>query len=199
MQKISTYWPWLVWLGSGVAGISLFLNVSQKESFQGIIVARTHIVSGLHIGKVKKLYVKLGQSIKKRDLLLDLDRSELISDTEQFYAPFDGVVSEILAHEGQVIHKGEPILKITSSSDFKIEAYLLEGSSFILKDGQLIHGTSSTQSFQGKVLGISPSLSLLPARLRSMAAPGQHGRKVIIGELSIKPQILGEVVELDFN
>ena len=198
MKSLKSIWPWFIWLSCGVVGVGLYVKKFEPSSeLHGVVIARTHSILSERAGHIRKLNVSLGQKVKEGDVLFSLSTKKN-KNLDFYHAPFNGIVSDLSVDQGQYIERGKTLLKVVSSEEFSIEAYLLEGTSLSPSDGQPVVAVGKNQNFQGIVMGISPILSKLPMRLRGRSGLGSHGRKVIIGRLSSKPEMIGEVVKIEF-
>ncbi|SMB84673.1 HlyD family secretion protein [Desulfonispora thiosulfatigenes DSM 11270] len=80
-----------------------------------------------------------------------------IQDTK-VYAPFDGVVSEVIAKEGELIGQGTPVLTISNYQDKWVEANMDEIKVVDIKIGDEVEFVSKAypdEPFKGKIVSLN--------------------------------------------
>jgi len=113
----------------------------KEITFSGIVtpVRQTKIVAA-YPGYVKKLYVKIGQTVQKGDPIVSI--AESLHIDEKVYpmrAPYLGVVVAVSFVEGEFVRRGDtanPIVKIDDLHKFYVTADVSELDILKLKIGQ---------------------------------------------------------------
>lgn len=113
----------------------------QRVTIAGPIEAkRSTVVRAPYEGYVRRLYVSIGQRVKKGDPLVSVVQS--LTGAEPAFpirAPFEGVVVQVLKTEGQAVDKGDSkdyILRVDDLSELHVNAKAPEIDIAKLKKGQ---------------------------------------------------------------
>ncbi|MDI6605140.1 MAG: efflux RND transporter periplasmic adaptor subunit [Thermoanaerobacteraceae bacterium] len=133
-------------------------NISSIITANGVIDAKNSADINFPVpSKVDKIYVEVGQTVKKNDKLIDIDTNN-ISDTAK--SPIDGVVSEINVKKGSYTNTMTPAMRIVDIKDLVVKADIKEADLPKVKVGQSvkIYGDAidKSENITGKVLSIAP-------------------------------------------
>lgn len=159
MKKFSTSVKWLVMLGcllllALVVFFSLTAsnenvrtitvkraNVVQKVTVAGMIVPlRQNGIASSYAGYIQKIFVKMGQKVKKGDPIVSITESSQSNETVYpIRAPYDGIVTLIRQAEGEATQGGSDnfIVRVDDWSKFFLEAEVPEINMPSIKAGQL--------------------------------------------------------------
>lgn len=144
----------IIFLAIVVATIALTkkINEYQTQYNQGItatVMKQTIPISSFSSGIVKKIHIKIGQKVKKNDLLIEINNPVLqgkvdalasypdnvSAQTEakvakeqlnnlNIYAPADGVINDVTAIAGSPIQELSPALTIYADDGVRLLSYL---------------------------------------------------------------------------
>ena len=111
----------VVWLGclGGVIGL-VFYTTSESKSFLGVAESRDQQISFEYAVEIKQMHIIPGQSIRKGDLLMELDQSELNSRIRGVRAQLAKLESEKLVRQhlnGLINNSSESSLSDSLVSD----------------------------------------------------------------------------------
>jgi multidrug efflux pump subunit AcrA (membrane-fusion protein) len=116
-------------------------DVAQRVTISGIITPLRQIgISSSYAGYIQKLYVKMGQKVKKGDPVVSI--TESLDSKETVYpirAPYDGTVVAIKQMEGEPARQGDNdnfIVRIDDLSKFFVESEVPEINIPVVKVGQ---------------------------------------------------------------
>ena len=84
-------------------------NTAELESVIMPVPAEVTISMSQHIGAPCKPVVKVGDTVKRGDVLCIIEAMKLMNDIE---CDFDGVVSEVLVKNGETVEYGQPLFRI---------------------------------------------------------------------------------------
>lgn len=149
-----TFFSAVTVIAFAVATIALTKKVNEykvqyNNSIQGTVIKQSIPLLSFSQGIVKKLYVRPGQSVKKNDLLVELDNPVLVGKIEalqkypdnvsaqteaqvameelkglKIYAPVNGVVKEIEVSEGSPLENLAKIMILYSNDNIELLANL---------------------------------------------------------------------------
>lgn len=141
-------------IASTIAFLALIKKVDQNTSqynhgLKGTVVKQTVPVLALSQGAVKKVYVHLGDDVKKNELLVELENPVLRGKIEalkqypdnvsaqteakvaeeemkgwKLYSPVNGVITNIVVNEGAPVQVLAKVLEIYSNDNIMLLAYL---------------------------------------------------------------------------
>lgn len=140
------------------------IDFIQKVTVSGSIKAiRSTTISAPYEGYVRKIYVSLGQKVKKGDPLVNVTTSLSDQDTTfPIRAPFDGTVVHVLKTEGQAVKPSqdvkEYILRVDDMSQMFVDALTpeMDITKINVKDKCIIKASAITsKSYEGAVENIS--------------------------------------------
>lgn len=139
----------------------------QRVTIAGnVIPNRKTIISAPYSGYVKRIFVKLGESVKAGDPIVSIAQSLKANDEEIFplRAPFSGTVVQVLKTEGEYVDQqnfqggGNAIIRIDDLTRIFIEANAPEIEVSKLKVGQetLIKASAAIgRTYKGRIKSIS--------------------------------------------
>jgi HlyD family secretion protein len=87
-----------------------------------------------------------------------LDMQQRLLDQTQVKAPFDGLLTWLIAEEGSTVNTGQMIAKVSELNNFKVEASVSDFFARYLKEGQAVRVEYSGQILQGQVQTILPEI-----------------------------------------
>ena len=113
----------------------------QRVTIAGIVIPhRTTVITAPYDGYVRKVYVKLGEMIKKGSPVVSVSETLLGGDTVYpIRAPFSGQVVQVAKDEGQFARKGDVkdfLLRIDDLSQKYIQSNVPEVDITKIKQGQ---------------------------------------------------------------
>jgi multidrug efflux pump subunit AcrA (membrane-fusion protein) len=122
-------------------------DLVQRVSITGMIAARrSTLVTAPYDGYIRKIYAKIGDTVKEGDPLVTMSPSahQIGEELYPTRAPFAGTVVQVGKSEGEFIEKGvgaqnnheNAILRIDDLSKFYVEAEVSENDYPKLKNGQ---------------------------------------------------------------
>lgn len=79
-------------------------------------------------------------------------------DQTQVKAPFDGLLTWLIAEEGSSVNTGQMIAKVSELNNFKVEASVSDFFARYLKEGQTVRVEYSGQILKGEVQTILPEI-----------------------------------------
>lgn len=143
------------------------------------------------VGTITKVYFKEGDSVKKGDLMFELDDSDAKLSVEKIKnsieqallsqstntnslgklslaAPISGQVTNIMVKAGDIVNKNAPVLTITDHSKLKMTVPFNAASMGIIKVGQ-----SATVNLQGLMQSVEGKVSYVYNNSYSTASGGQ--------------------------
>ncbi len=115
-------------------------------------------------GFVEKIFVSLGKQVRKGENLLSVKQIDPAYNyvPMKITSPIGGVVTQVLTTEGNVVGKGQILIKITDPSEYKIKIEITSSDIAGLKQGMqgriLLSG--GKKSFSVRIVGIAPVLDL---------------------------------------
>jgi len=114
-------------------------------------------------------------------------------------APFDGVVSQVLHRQTEVVLAGEPILAVTDANVTDIVAYATEGLMSEISMGmpvELIKNNSPTniQIERSEITYVGPTMEQMPQRLWQNPNVPQWGRPFLVRAPTEMKLVIGEAV-----
>ena len=80
VQQLFSGWPWLVWLGAAITVLLLLPGGMHRIRFYGVAERTYEYISPLEDGRLKALYVDLGDTIEAGQLIGELDNASLATD-----------------------------------------------------------------------------------------------------------------------
>lgn len=87
-----------------------------------------------------------------------LEMQQRLLDQTQVKAPFDGLLTWLLAEEGSSVNTGQMIAKVSELNNFKVEASVSDFYARYLKEGQTVRVEYSGQILKGEVQTILPEI-----------------------------------------
>jgi len=138
------------------------------------------------------------QEKRMSELLIEIESLDA-RQTLELKAPFDGVVSQVLRRQTEVVLAGEPILTVTDANVTDIVAYATEEQMSEIQEGmavELIKHVSPirVQIERSEVIFIGPTVEQMPARLWRNPNMPQWGRPFLIKAPARMKLVLGETV-----
>jgi multidrug efflux pump subunit AcrA (membrane-fusion protein) len=135
-------------------------DLSQRVNVSGAVAPnRTVTFVPPYEGYVRKIYVKLGQTVKAGDPVVKITPG---ADDEAFplRAPFDGVVVQVMRTEGQYVskNKDDAIVRVDDISKLNVESDAPELDYAKLKVGQDVIIKASaimSRTYKGKITEIA--------------------------------------------
>jgi multidrug resistance efflux pump len=114
-------------------------------------------------------------------------------------APFDGVVSQVLHRQTEVVPAGEPILAITDANVTDIVAYATETQMSQITKGTPVElikniGPAKIQIERSTVTYVGPTIEQIPAQLWKNPNVPQWGRPFLVRAPKQMKLIIGETV-----
>ncbi len=88
-----------------------------------------------------------------------LEEVKLAIDETAFKAPFDGVVSLIAAHEGDLVMPNQPLVKVEEPSGYKVVLSLSEGDLSSVIPGAKADLVIEGKAYEGEVSMVSPQVN----------------------------------------
>ncbi len=140
------------------------INFVQKVTVSGAVKSiRSTTISAPYEGYVRKIFVSLGQKVKKGDPLVIVTTSLSEQDTTfPIRAPFDGTVVHVLKTEGQAVKPSsdvkEYILRIDDMSQMFVDALTpeMDITKINVNDKCIIKASALTnKSYNGEVKNIA--------------------------------------------
>lgn len=138
------------------------------------------------------------QEKRMSELLIEIESLDA-RQTLELKAPFDGVVSQVLHYQTEVVLAGQPILTITDANVTDIVAYATEEQMSEIQEGmavELIKHVSPirVQIERSEVTFIGPNVEQMPARLWRSPNMPQWGQPFLIKAPARMKLVLGETV-----
>lgn len=149
-------------------GLSRVGTVQRIDLIQRVTIAgnvsplRKTIVTAPFNGYVKKIFVKIGDKVKKGDPIVSVTQS--LQSTDPLFplrSPLDGTVVSIQKQEGEFVKQSDPkdfILRIDSLDEFYINSNVPEIDMVKISSGQEVIIKASAildRKYKGKVVNIS--------------------------------------------
>lgn len=137
-------------------------------------------------GRVTKLAVRDGQTVKAGDVLLEVE-SRVVAENPpriSFRAPMDGVVLETHALLGAAVDPDKVLLTLIDLSEVDVVARVFEGQVRAVKKGQTVRirtVADPDQSFVGRVKTTAAGLDSPAATLRVFVHADNPERKLLPG------------------
>jgi RND family efflux transporter MFP subunit len=158
--------------GQSVKKGDLLLEVDSDPMIKGLneVEAQLEFVNTLY-EKNKRLYDK--KAISEIQFLTAKNQKEGLEkkivtvkrqiENAKTYAPFDGVIDQVVPKIGEKIGDVVPVIRLTSLSDVKVTANISEtyGSSFKIGDPALLKFNEVNQTMESRVSMISKSIDQL--------------------------------------
>lgn len=116
-------------------------DLVQRVTIAGIIVpARKAVITAPYSGYVQKMFVKIGDVVKKGDPLVSITQTLTTNETAfPLRAPFSGTVVQVNKAEGEYVKEGDTanfILRIDDLSTLYVDATAAEMDRTKIKNGQ---------------------------------------------------------------
>ncbi len=90
--------------------------------------------------------------------LVDKRNYETMKDMLKLDAPYDGIITEIMVHEGDNVKAKKPLFTIAQLNKMKIRIWLSEKERMQLKKGMKVFATVGGKTFSGTVADLSLSV-----------------------------------------
>ncbi|HZE87504.1 MAG TPA: biotin/lipoyl-binding protein [Methylomirabilota bacterium] len=155
-------------------------NTQYNNGLEGTVIKQSVPILALSSGVVKKIYVRPGDTVRKNDLLVELDNPVLAgkiqalqnypnnvsAQTEakvaqeevkgwKLYAPTDGVVTDIFVNEGSPVQELMKIINLYSNDNILLLANL---SNDQYASVQQLHQTSAYSQRLNQNFAIDPDI-----------------------------------------
>jgi membrane fusion protein (multidrug efflux system) len=142
--------------------------------------------------------LRLAVDVRRRDL------EEIVRriDAHVLRATVDGQVTELLAHAGDRVQPGTPLVTISPTSADRVVAYLPEQMGLAAKVGASVQviclatEDSRRREYGGTIVSLSATISEAPFRYRRMPAYPVWGRGMLIALGEDAELIPGEAVQI---
>lgn len=167
---------------AGVARKSLEKSIESNRVNPQMI-----IVSELDIERLRLDAERAELQIEKAQLdreIAELQRDEKAAELEtyQIITPIDGIVTEVMKHEGEAVQQGDPILHIVKTDTVRIEGFVSVADAFRVQPGDLVTVRLNAaelpglpreladKTFEGKVAFVDPTARLVSNGVRIWAS-----------------------------
>lgn len=167
---------------AGVARKSLEKSIESNRVNPQMI-----IVSELDIERLRLDAERAELQIEKAQLdreIAELQRDEKAAELEtyQIVTPLDGVVTEVMKHEGEAVQQGDPILHVVKTDVVRIEGFVSVADAFRVQPGDSVTVRLNAQelpglpkeladrTFEGKVAFVDPTARLVSNGVRIWAS-----------------------------
>lgn len=166
-------------------------DLIQKVTISGRVEPiRSTAITAPYEGYIRKLYVNVGQTVKKGDPLVSLSQSPEGDDNVfPIRAPFSGTIVSVLKTEGQNIkansQDNDYILRIDDLSSLYVHANApeIEITKITIAQTAIIKSSAiQTKSYNGKV----ESIALAPSTENSMSSRWSGGNSQVLYFIKIK-------------
>lgn len=145
--------------------------------------------------------LRLAVDVRQRDL------EEIVRriDAHVLRAAADGQVTELLAHAGDRVQPGTPLVTISPTSANRVVAYLPEQMSLAARVGASVQvsclamADSQRREYSGTIVSLSATISEAPLRYRQMPTYPVWGRGMLIALDENARLIPGEAVLIAFS
>lgn len=181
------------------------LALKTKEALAVDVSERTKLVAELD-RRVKDLdsLVEVAVGVQRTNLLVQsnqLARAEQRLGLFPLLAPIDGVVTQILHRDGEIVTRGEPIFTISKDNPDHIVGYVRQPVSFqprIGMDVEIRTRGPRRQTGMAKIVQVGPEMELFsqPLRVRGFGAAQERGLPVLIDLPEGMRVYPGELVDL---
>jgi HlyD family secretion protein len=123
---------------------------------------------------------KLAAEVQRQEIkLLEIFRSNL-----EVRAPFDGVVAEVFAVEGEFsADPGEPLISVAEDRSTQAVVYVNQGRAERVHVGdnvKIIPRESAGATLRGRVVALAPNLQEIPLRFRHIPTVQEYARSVYV-------------------
>lgn len=116
-------------------------------------------------GHLEKVYVKLGQQVKKGEKLYTINPNVAgaLYQPQVMRAPTSGVVTYIITNHSTRVKKGEPIVRIAREGDVYVRIHVTYEDMVFIKESKPVvevvahSGSELEKKYQGEVFAISPA------------------------------------------
>lgn len=114
----------------------------------------------------------------------ELQRDEKAAELEtyQIVTPLDGIVTEVMKHEGEAVQQGDPILHVVKTDTVRIEGFISVADAFRVKPGDSVSVRLNAEellglpkelaekTFEGKIAFVDPTARLVSNGVRIWAS-----------------------------
>ncbi len=137
--------------------------------------------------------------IDKRVAELERDKAAAELKTYRVVAPFDGVVTQVIKHEGEAVNQGDPILRIVNVDRVRVEGFVSIADAARVRPGDAVIVRLDLSSlapelrnrrFEGRVEFVDVVATLIKNEVRVWASvPNEDGllRAGLTAEMEISP------------
>ena len=145
--------------------------------------------------------LRLAIDVRQRDV----EEIVLRIDAHVLRAAVDGQVTELLAHAGDRVQAGTPLVTISRTSTNLVVAYLTEQMSLTARVGSAVQvncvasADAQRREFSGAIVSLSATISEAPLRYRQVPAYPVWGRGMLIALDENVRLIPGEAVRIAFS
>ena len=80
VRQLFSGWPWFIWLGAAIAVLLLLPGGMHRTRFHGLAERTYEYVSPLESGRLKSLFVTLGDPVHEGQLIGELDNESLATE-----------------------------------------------------------------------------------------------------------------------
>ena len=152
-----------------------------------------HTVSAFADGDIKRIDLKVGDEIKKGEII-----TELFWDMryEPLMSPMEGVISRVFRESAGPIHRGEPLIELINPRRLEVVIELLTPDAARVSQGDqaLIENWGGDQALKAQVRKISKA-----GFTKSSALGVEEERTEVILDLNEIPQSIGERLGSSFH
>lgn len=171
------------------------MDLIQRVTIAGNVVPkRKTIVTAQFNGYVKKLFVKVGDKVKKDDPLVSVVQSlQSVDPVYPLRSPFSGTVVQVLKDEGEFVKQNDPqdyILRVDSLDELYLNSDVPEIDSVKIKKGQEVIVKASAildKTYKGVVTEISLASKLQDSWRGNSKVDYQTKIKLIDFDKDLKP------------
>lgn len=169
---------------------------AEKLKFTGTLEMTEHKVGSRAAGRIERLNVDEGSSVRRGDVLAVLDRhsqtekdlkraeallkaggvteqsvelSRLAHEDQTVVSPVDGVVLLKVHEAGEVVSAGSPVVIVGDNSKYWVRIYVPEGqiNRVLLGQGASIRFDGIRRRFSGHVSYVSPQAEFTPRNVQT--------------------------------
>ena len=142
-------------------------------------------------GSVEKIFVTLGKQVKKGETLLAVKQVDPAYNyvPMKITSPINGIVTQILTTEGNVVGKAQVLVKITDPSVYKIKIEITSSDLVGLRAGMTgtLYVSGGKLTFPVRIVGMAPVLDFYtgtsPAELELIPSKENKGKMLPMGEI----------------
>lgn len=154
-------------------------EVQLRQQREMLIDTRKTTLSNIQAAHLQKSIFQKQMAMQQRLL-----------DQTQVKAPFDGLLTWMLADEGASVNTGQLIAKVSELNNFKVEATVSDFYARYLNAGQKVRVEYSGQSLDGEVQTILPEIQNGTVKLIVSLAQANH--PVLRHKLRVEANIITE-------